>query len=159
MKINLPYFPAAALKETQNVLGASILEWIVAFHDGPVHPEWWGRFTQDKFRHISLFTFTHGAWVLIDPRLSMLDMRIMSKDEIDTYVASINVTGGHFLRCPVGVVRCRLPFSIFYCVTVAKRLLGIRSTAITPKQLYRFLVRRGAVPVFEYDPEDAGEEA
>ena len=63
MKINLPYFPAAALTETQNELGASIHEWIVAFHDGPVHPEWWGRFTQDKFRHISLFTFTHGAWI------------------------------------------------------------------------------------------------
>lgn len=159
MNINFPFFfPTVFLTETTNSLGSPVHEWIVAFHDSPAHPEWWGRFTRSKYRHISLFTYTHGAWLLIDPRLSMLDVRVMSKDEIDTYIAAINVTGGHFLRCTVGVVRCRLPFTLLYCVTVAKRLLGIRSNAITPKQLYDFLVRRGAVPVFEYDPEDLGEE-
>ena len=63
------------------------------------------------------------------------------------------MAGGHFLRMPVSVVRCAEPLSLMYCVTVAKRLLGLRSFAITPKQLYRAMIKRGAIEVFPYTPE------
>jgi len=55
---------------------------------------------------------------------------------------------------PVSVVRCPNGITPLYCVTVAKRLLGIQSFAITPKQLYRAMIKRGATKVFEYIPEE-----
>ena len=124
------------------------------FHDGPKHQFWWAPWTSPGFRHVSLLTFTHGAWILLDPRLSQMELRIFSSDEMNTYVACINVAGGSFLRMPVSVVRCHQPLSPMYCVTVAKRLLGIQSLAITPKQLYHGLIKRGALKIFKYQPEE-----
>ena len=83
-----------------------------------------------------------------------MELRIFSSDEMNTYVACINVAGGSFLRMPVSVVRCPHPLSPMYCVTVAKRLLGIPSLAITPNQLYHGLIKRGALKIFKYQPEE-----
>jgi len=106
--------------------------WHVVFHPGPCL---WG-----KYRHVSLAGYSNETWVHLD--LSIYGAHIAAiyaHDEVNDYLTfllahytvlrfgSANGAKSHFLR----------PMT---CVSFVKHVLGLRSGALRPDGLLRFLI-------------------
>jgi hypothetical protein len=120
--------------------------WVV-FCDAPRVPLL--RFLRPKFRHCFMILRGPHVWISVDPLLRGLEIMGHSvrahpnlpqllKDQGLTVVRTKNFAGGQVAVLP----------ALFTCVTVVKRVLGLSAPGVfTPYQLYRRLMRDGAVPL------------
>ncbi|MFV3127613.1 hypothetical protein [Niveispirillum sp. KHB5.9] len=107
----------------------------------------WLRWLKPGFRHVFLALPMPGGWVTLDPLSTQLEVEFHPLPA-DADLAAWFRARGHIvlaavLRPPLPV---QWPLAPFTCVTVAKRVLGIRAAHVqTPWQLYRHL--GGAPPI------------
>lgn len=101
----------------------------------------WLRWLRPGFRHVFVALPAPGGWITIDPLSTVLEVEYHPLPP-DTDLAAWFRTRGH------RVLESRLhpplptqwPFTPLTCVSVAKRILGIRAPLVlTPWQLYRHL--------------------
>lgn len=131
-----------------------ITHWYVGFlgeYEGRKKP-WFDIFTCKSFRHVLAIGYCPDTrvWVSFDTTVSSTQIELFYGDDprLNYLIAMVKLYG-KWLRvrpsnypCPVG----RWPLT---CVSSVKHLLGIRSSALTPRALYLDLVRKGAQPAFE----------
>lgn len=124
--------------------------WYVAFVDYGRNL-WWHRFTRRGFRHVFAFAFDTltGTWIVFDPTLEGFVVRPLTRSQVDAMIAEVMLVQGRILKCRFEGRAPRRPRLFATCVTTLIHLLGLPCCAVRPDGLYRFLLKRGAVPVFE----------
>lgn len=101
----------------------------------------WLRFLRPGFRHVFVALPAAGGWITLDPLSTRLEVEFHPLPD-DTDLAAWFRTRGHrVLPAPLyAPLPAQWPLAPFTCVTVAKRVLGIRAPWVqTPWQLYRHL--------------------
>jgi hypothetical protein len=121
--------------------------WLVIFSEAD-SPAWWARFLRSGFRHVYAVSYfaDQERWVCVDPARNRLMVELFTAEQAPRVLARMMETAGAVLR--VASRRDRLNAPAFgFCGGSMKALLGIRSWALTPRGLYRELLRRGAETV------------
>lgn len=119
--------------------------WFVAFL--PASAAWYHRFLKPGWQHVVCFApLNQERWVVIDALWTHMEVAIVDIDTLDRLVSHL-AEHGTILKARVrpSPVRFR---TLATCVTFAKHLVGDRSWAITPWQLYRSMRRNGAEKAF-----------
>lgn len=112
-----------------------LLNWNVVIADDP-----W------PFGHVSAFAFDGRVWIVVDPHLRWLEaFTLEDGPEFDGWVREVAARAEIFriqgrALAPVGAG--------WFCVGTVKRLVGLRSGALSPAGLRRDLLRAGARQVF-----------
>jgi hypothetical protein len=105
-------------------------------------PAWWARFLRPGFRHVYAVSYfaDQERWVCVDPARNRLMVELFTAEQAPRVLARMMETAGAVLR--VASRRDRLNAPAFgFCGGAMKALLGIRSWALTPRGLYRDLLR------------------
>lgn len=124
--------------------------WYLAFFDQPWRGQdpraWWERFIAKGFGHVMAYGYCVAArqWVVVDWTKEGLSVMLPDRNELAVMIAWIK-TNGVIMEVPAAEFResryiPRLPF---YCVSMVKHLIGLDCWAVTPRQLYRQLRKRG----------------
>lgn len=115
--------------------------------------KWWHCFLHPKFRHVHLFRENRGNTLVVNSFHHVMAVReypnslmdYMQQELAQNPTAILQLTvhyGSHYKSSPIEPITC---------VSVAKRLLGIRSRwVMTPKQLYHEMIKAGAVVLKAY---------
>lgn len=93
------------------------------------------------FRHVFIAVETQWAWLVIDAMEGRPEVREVCRAGEDL-AKSYRDEGFEVVSLEVGDARPRLPFAYANCVGMAKAFLGVRSWAVTPFQLYKYLKRK-----------------
>lgn len=111
---------------------------------------WYHVFTQPGWRHCFCFGCTpDGIWIVYDPLSARAQIGATDGETMERFVRAWKAQGTKFLRFAGNRTHLFARLRPIYCVTCVKHVLGIRGFALTPRQLYRLLVRQGAEPAFE----------
>lgn len=117
--------------------------WVIVF-DKCYSKHWWKHLLHPAFQHVFLMR-SIGDETLIVNSLSHITAISHSTASIEDYLASAqDCTAILMLTVHYGSHYKVAPMDILTCVSVAKRILGIRSHLITPYALYKELIRAGA---------------
>jgi hypothetical protein len=112
--------------------------WNVAFEPGRT---WLG--------HVQAFGFdgAAGVWVVVDPCLGVTDVTVLRRRAFDRWVADL---AGRAEIYRIDRRTEAWPFQVrgLWCVGQVKRLVGLRSGALSPAGLKRDLLKAGALRVF-----------
>jgi hypothetical protein len=139
-----------------------IRRWLVAFHHvDPAERHWWHVLTRKGFNHVFIMGFDTSSelWVLMDWHHRGLYVMGLDGERADQLIAHVLDRGGCWLNCEVHDARPLVfPFGFpISCVGLAKHILGLRSWAVTPRQLYCALRRAGHRPIFDRTQQQVGE--
>ena len=113
---------------------------------------WWHFFLHKKFRHVHLLRDNRDYCLMINSFAHVMAIREYPNTLMD-------VVQQELAQNPTAILQYTVHYGSHYkpnyiepltCVSVAKRILGIRSRLITPKQLYHELLRAGAIPIKPY---------
>lgn len=124
-------------------------EWFVAFGEFQPQLHWWDIFTAPGWRHCYAFAPAGKQWIAVDPLSPRCFVVALEGGEVDEMIAGIRLQGFPILRMKPARLHSHRQIEPIYCVSVIKHLLGIRARwVLTPKQLHREMLKRGAVPAF-----------
>lgn len=131
-----------------------ITQWYVGFigdHQGRP-ARWFDIFTDKNFRHVLAIGYDPmlKVWVYYDPNIYSTHVQVYDPDDenLNSLIYFVK-TNGAWLRVKPRNKACLFGRWRHYCVPAVKHLVGSASSALTPKGLYRDLVREGAKPAFE----------
>lgn len=121
--------------------------WLVFFGDTP-RRAWWANLLRPGYRHIAAMSCYADTerWVYVDPALHWTVIRVLTQEQAGPQIAALLEQSTAVLRVASRPGRGCAP-TFPWCVGQIKALLGIKSWALTPWQLYRALLARGAEPV------------
>lgn len=113
---------------------------IVVFHDegSEVHPI--SRFLKPGFRHVFCVVKVGRYWVSLDGRAGVPVVKVETGADFDL-AAHYRKEGLRVVETMQRGLPLRAPFIAYNCVGLVKAALCIRSSAITPWQLYRHLLK------------------
>lgn len=132
-----------------------VRSWLVAFIDDPRQSRrWWDLFTRPGFRHVQACGWDADvkAWVIYSVFTDNTMVDVLPDGEMaDAVIGGICAVSSAVLRYepPAEPERGRMLRLGFWCVPAIAHLLGIRSCALVPHQLYRELLARGATRAYE----------
>ncbi|MBJ7414764.1 MAG: hypothetical protein JHC88_04745 [Niveispirillum sp.] len=108
----------------------------------------WLRGLKPGFRHVFVALPAPGGWITIDPLSTLLEVEYHPLPPDTDLAAWFRMRGHHVLESPLHPpLPTQWPFTPLTCVSVAKRILGIRAPLIlTPWQLYRHLGGDPSIP-------------
>ena len=125
--------------------------WVVVFDRS--HSKHWSRFLlHPKFQHVHLLRDNRDFCLMVNSFAHVMCVReypntledILQQEAAQAPTAILQMTvhyGSHYRAAPI---------EILTCVSVAKRLLGIRTRCITPKGLYKEMIKAGATVIIPY---------
>ena len=121
-----------------------VRNWLVFFGNAPKDSV--ARLLRPGFQHVCAVgcDAEHRVWVFYDPSAQGTRIDAMPWGEaVDRRLGEIAAASPYCLRfAPAGERRFVPP--VFSCTGAIKALLGVRSSALSPYQLYRHLLVRGA---------------
>jgi hypothetical protein len=116
-------------------------------------PKPWRWFIDNQFAHCMAFRYDPvvDGWIFAEWAGTCLHIEVWRGEKMDNLFAWLKQDGAlisfEVSVDPDNIVKFRMPF---YCVTWVKHLLGIRKcAAVTPKQLFSALKKRGGSVIFE----------
>lgn len=123
------------------------MNWFVVFHPKEKKHWWAGRFS-----HVSLAGFSNETWTHLDLKRGGVDVRVFyAYDDVQDYLS--------FLSAYHVVLKFGLPIATgkewlrpMTCVGFVKHVLGVRSRALLPDQLFEILIRDNKAELIN-DPE------
>jgi hypothetical protein len=106
---------------------------------------WWRHFLKPGFRHVTACSYyaTEDRWIVFDPASCGTAVEVYLPDEFGAVLAALLESATVAVRFPSEHARRRAPVC-GWCAAAVVGLLGVRTAAITPYQLYRALLARGA---------------
>jgi hypothetical protein len=125
--------------------------WLIFFSEG--EPGFWRFFTRRGFRHVDAAAYfaDQDRWVFIIPERKRLVVEVKRPDEAGHRLAHMRNNATAAVRFNGQEARRFAPIGVG-CVGIVKGMLGIKSRALVPFQLYADLLRQGAevidVPIF-----------
>lgn len=133
------------------------VEWIVIFADRPPgNRRWWHWFTCKGFAHVCATTYDplHGLWLFVDWNMYNLEPKVLGEAEADI-LFSLMYEGATFLRYTSHRPKRATTRSVcLYCVSMIKHLLGVKSFAVTPYQLFCALKKNGGEVIVPQAPQE-----
>jgi hypothetical protein len=104
--------------------------------------------------HCSAFGFdaAAGVYVVVDPHYAWTEVNVLRPAAFDVWIAE--EARGHEVYRIAAQHRTRPWFPGLWCVGAVKRLVGLRSGALSPGGLRRDLLRAGARRVFSHEGQD-----
>ncbi len=111
---------------------------VVCFHDHGSHVL--SRLLKPGFKHVFVAVLHGDYWIMIDGRDGIPVIKVVAPGDYDL-ANFYRGEGFTVIETNQRPVAPRGPFAIANCVGLAKAILSVRSTAITPYGLYRFLRR------------------
>lgn len=137
------------------------LDWLVLFYPQTT-VRWIGRLIPGKFKHVSLAGFvpTANAWVFYSVDPFGCPIEVWPGDRAGS-LRFQEVTcwgqpnGATIVRFPNAEKRSSWLRAGWWCVPAAKHALGVRSGALWPDQLYRYLIANGGEIVLGHDAENS----
>lgn len=122
--------------------------WIAVFDRSHGVRRWWHYLLHPQFRHVHMLRDNRGQCLLVNSFLHVMAVReypntledILQQELEQNPTAILQLTvhyGSHYQPAPL---------ELLTCVSVCKRLLGIRRGR-TPKQLYHEMIRAGAIVI------------
>lgn len=121
--------------------------WLLFFGDTP-RRAWWANWLKPGYRHIAAMSYYADTerWVYVDPALHWTVIRVLTQEQAAVQMAALLDQSTAVLRVASRPSRRCAP-TFPWCVGQIKALLGVRTAALTPWQLYRALRALGAEPV------------
>lgn len=108
--------------------------WYVVFHPKQ-KGHWWGR----RFSHVSLAGWTNETWIHLDVgRFGAEVASFYAHDEVNDFL-SFNLAHRVMVRVGIREVTGGFFGRPMTCVSFVKHVLGVRSRALLPDQLFRTL--------------------
>ena len=95
-------------------------------------------FLKPGFRHVFVVVETGDYWVLIDSQAGVMTIEMVAPATYDL-ATFYRAEGFTVVETSQRSQPTRGPFSVANCVGFVKTVLGIRSAAMTPWQLYKYL--------------------
>ncbi len=127
--------------------------WYIVFDVVHGVKPWWLPFVHERFQHVLLCKEALEGSVVVNPMSHVLSVRHYPN-------SIVNIVGQEIDAKPTAVLQYAVhygahykpaPLEIITCVTTAKRILGIRNRwIVTPYQLYKELLRAGAIALKPY---------
>ena len=100
---------------------------------------WWCRFLKKGFWHVDMYIEKTGYFIRVEPTLANINIEMVfdlpKNSTILKFEKELDLKNKMF----------NLGNAIPTCVSVAKMLAGVRATSLTPYQLYRYLLKNGAI--------------
>jgi hypothetical protein len=128
---------------------SEVHEWYVVFGEFFEKQSRWHIFTRPGWRHVLAFGWSGDRWIIVDPMSHRMGVMAVEGKQLDEMIVGFGLMNAKILRMKrAGIHRLRA-WEPLYCVSVIKHLLGLDGFALTPEQLYRLMLRRGAVPAFK----------
>lgn len=121
--------------------------WLVFFLE-PDGPAWWARLLRPGFRHVCAASWyaAEERWLYFNPSRVGTSVQIFTADAFPPVLTALLEQSSAVVRIASRFERGNAP-ALAFCVGEIKALLGIRSGAMTPWQLYWALRDLGAEPV------------
>jgi len=94
-----------------------------------------------RFRHVFVVVRDGDRWAVIDGRAGIPNIDIFESMETEDLKEFYELQGFTVVETEQRDKPPKSPFAIANCVGMVKAVLSIRSTAITPYQLYKYLRR------------------
>jgi hypothetical protein len=128
--------------------------WYVGFRPVPkTLPAPWRWFINKQFSHVTAFRYDpdFNAWHFVEWCGICIHVELWRGEQMDNLFAWLKRDGALISYeaeiDPNKIIKFRMPF---YCVSWVKHLLGLRRcAAITPRQLFCALKKRGGSVIFE----------
>lgn len=115
---------------------------LVVFHDHGNHMLAW--MLKKGFKHVFVVVCIDDQWVLIDGRAGVPVIEHIPADYVDL-AEFYRAEGFTVIETEQRTKPPRSPFAIANCVGLVKATLSIRSNALTPYGLYKYLKRSAHV--------------
>lgn len=140
--------PALIVQRQQD----QITEWNLAFWPVGRYPLAW--LVPGRFKHVAAFGYSHACrtWVLYDVTLAGTEVYVLPDGQASLATIADWTAGCSILNFANPATNIRKPFGGrlgFWCVPAMKHLLGIRSGAVLPSQLWRSCLQHGAKIVID----------
>jgi len=132
--------------------------WIVAFY-GAKRTYWADWLSPRGFLHVSAFGFVPsfgetGTWVHYEVTRRGTSIEVdRHGDATEARLAALRRSGATLLRVEPGETRRWFGRLGFWCVPAVAHLVGVDRFCLTPRGLYRHLLRHGAIPAFSSNDE------
>jgi len=119
-------------------------EWTIVFHR-EASSRWFSFIAFGKFKHVSAFAYLAGlnGWVIHDWHAGGLQVAVLPHSTETCRIISTLFGGGEWIKVRRQAGTSWSGFRLGTCVGAVKHLLGLRSNALRPDGLYRYLVRHG----------------
>ena len=132
--------------------GAECYNWFIFFLEAHRSQRaWWHVFCREGFGHILSLRYNpeNDRWIKLDWNGYCLDAGIVTDAEVELIFGQLYVGGAHCVKFrPRWRKTCIARSILLYCVSATKHLLGVTSWAVTPYQLYCYLLANGGTEVF-----------
>lgn len=128
--------------------------WYVGFvGDIPGKPRnWFDIFTCKSFRHVLALAYDPvcKTWLHYEPTVTGTKIALYTRDskEVSALISAVTEYGV-WLKIEGQTGSYKTGCWRLYCVPAIKHLVGLKSSALTPKGLFRDLLKAGAKPIFE----------
>jgi hypothetical protein len=125
--------------------------WFAVF-DGSTERRWWNLFLHERWRHVLLWRQLDDGVLCINPLSHVLAVRHYT-GAVEHYI------GQEIEQKCSAVLSLTVHYSMVYerqlldwvsCVSIAKRILGIRKRVITPKGLHKAMLKAGAQEIYHF---------
>ena len=124
------------------------VSWYIGFTARP-RKHWFDVFTSKNFRHVLALSYDPACEVWLYYDVGLNGTYIDSFPKGSPVIAALIAEVPRWLKTNVRQTLYPRGLWRFYCVPAIKSLVGLKSCALTPKGLYRDLVKAGAIPAFE----------
>lgn len=125
--------------------------WFVVF-DGSTERRWWNLFLAKDWRHVLLWRQAEEGVICINPLSHVMAVRWMP-GKVEHYIQQ------EIEQQCTAVLSLTVHYSMVYdkqlldwvsCVSIAKRILGIRKRVVTPYGLYKAMLKAGANRIYRF---------
>lgn len=125
--------------------------WLVVFDRAHGGMKWWHFLLHPSFRHIALWRDINGTAVCVNSLSHVMAIKEYPNSICDIVQQELKQNPTAILQYTVhyGSHYLAMPLEPLTCVSVAKRILGIRGP-VTPKGLYHELIKAGAIALKPY---------
>lgn len=119
---------------------------LIVFTDHNVAKKWWQVFLKKPFYHCLLVRWIgNDTWLKIDPNTANMVCEIVDTKEVKDIIKQKNAV---IVENNLGVDITNKMFNVGNilptCVSIIKMVIGVNALVVTPYQLYRYLLNRGA---------------
>lgn len=118
--------------------------WLVVFYPESLF-RWVNWLVPGRFKHVSLITFVPqaNAWLFYSVEPTRGPVELWPGDRKGSLRFAEVTAGATVVKFPNAVQRSSWLRAGWWCVPAAKHALGVRSGALWPDQLYRYLMANG----------------
>lgn len=131
-----------------------IQSWIIVFDNAAAHEKRWWHYFPFKMGHVYLLRDVNGSTLMLNPLewgLAVRHENIDISEAVQHYAANAQAILSFTSDYRRNVAPVRRGF--ITCVSLCKAVLGLKNCrSITPFQLYKWLLKRGAIIIKPYVP-------